>query len=294
MARPRQDQVTGVWWDNKNGTWFFTEQVAAQRNLVNRPAGTLKTKTVNVTREVTVDTYINNLFPAIEACWPAWDTGRKVRIQQDNTTPHPAPGKDDRIILALANMATHGWDVALVQQLPNSPNCNTLDLATFHAIQSLQYTTPSANIDELIANTLLAYQNLPLKVCQKVWTTAQMVMNEIILISSDNRYKIPQAKKDKIFTQLQCAIPYRLPRSAMTDNGKLDFGCIVSFMTQLGKYDCRVVIVVIQSSCPSLLSNCCVAHRRRLVVSLPSLLPYGHDRCCPHHLLRLCLKLIVT
>jgi hypothetical protein len=58
-----------------------------------------------------------------------------------------------------------------------------------------------------------------------------MVMNEIILIGGDNRYKLPHAKKDKIVTQLQSAIPYRLPCSAMTDNGKLDFGCIVSFMT---------------------------------------------------------------
>jgi hypothetical protein len=105
-------------------------------------------------------------------------------------------------------------------------------------------------------------------VCQKVWRTAQMVMNEIILIGGDNRYKLPLAKKDKIVMQLQHAIPYRLPCSAMTDNSKLDFECIVSFMTQQGKYDRRVVIVVIQSSCRLLSSNCRVARCRCLVLSL--------------------------
>ena len=67
MARPRVDQQTGVWWDGKIGTWCFAEQVPAQRNSINRPAGTLETKTINVTWEVTVHYYINHLFPTIVA-----------------------------------------------------------------------------------------------------------------------------------------------------------------------------------------------------------------------------------
>jgi hypothetical protein len=143
-----------------------------------------------------------------------------------------------------------------------------LGLAFFCAIQSLQHTTPSANINKLIANTFLAYQNLPLEVCQKVWTTAQMVMNEIILIGSNNRYKLPHAKKDKIVMQLQRTISYHLPCLAMTDNGKLDFECIVSFMTRQGKYDRHVIILVIQSSCRSLSSNHHVTPHCHLVVLL--------------------------
>ena len=30
MAHPRQDPVTGVWWNGKIGTWFFVEQVPAK------------------------------------------------------------------------------------------------------------------------------------------------------------------------------------------------------------------------------------------------------------------------
>ncbi len=39
MARPRQDPVTGVWWNGKIGTWFFVEQGPAKRTLKNRAAG---------------------------------------------------------------------------------------------------------------------------------------------------------------------------------------------------------------------------------------------------------------
>ena len=235
MARPRMDPQTGVWWDGKIGTWFFTKQVPAQRNSINRPAKTLETKTINVTWEVTVYYYINHLFPAIEAKWPAWDGTRKVRIQQDNATPHPSPGKDASINLALADMATRGWDVALVEQPANSPDCNTLDLAFFRAIQTIQHTTPSKNIDELISNVMAAHNDLPLGVCQKVWTTAQMVMNEIIRCGGDNTYKLPHAGKDAIVKQLQHSIPYRLPCCAIQSQSALDGASIRLYMTTQGK-----------------------------------------------------------
>ena len=95
-ARPRKNPVNGEWWDGKVGTWFFVEKVAAARTSKNRPAGTLETKTVKVTKEVTVDMILTNLLPAIEAKWPQF-TRKLVRIQQDNATPHPRPGSDERI-----------------------------------------------------------------------------------------------------------------------------------------------------------------------------------------------------
>ena len=51
-----------------------------------------------------------------------WDATQKVRIQQDNTNPPQV--KDARINndLGGANMATCGWDVALVEQNPNQIN----------------------------------------------------------------------------------------------------------------------------------------------------------------------------
>ncbi len=83
MARPRQDPVTGVWWDGKIGTWFFVHKVAAKRNSKNRPAGTLETETYNVNKENSTEMYIDKLLPAIIEKWPAWEE-RVVRIQLDN------------------------------------------------------------------------------------------------------------------------------------------------------------------------------------------------------------------
>ncbi|KAF0775509.1 hypothetical protein AaE_000791 [Aphanomyces astaci] len=53
--------------DGKIGTWHFTEQVPAIRASRNRPAGTLETKPVSVTRDVYRAMLIDHVIPAIKA-----------------------------------------------------------------------------------------------------------------------------------------------------------------------------------------------------------------------------------
>ena len=36
-----------------------------------------------------------------------------------------------------------------------------------------------------------AYAELPLDVCKNVWTTAQLVMNQVLLCNGGNDYKLP-------------------------------------------------------------------------------------------------------
>ena len=64
---------------------------------------------------------------------------KRIRIQQDNATPHLKPGTSQALNIKLEEMRTLGWDVAFVCQPPNSPDLNTEDLAFFHGIQSLQF-----------------------------------------------------------------------------------------------------------------------------------------------------------
>jgi hypothetical protein len=54
VARPstRFNAQGDMTWDGLIGIWPFTQQVAAQRGSVNRPAGTMETKNVNVTKDV--------------------------------------------------------------------------------------------------------------------------------------------------------------------------------------------------------------------------------------------------
>jgi hypothetical protein len=123
MARPRQDPVTGVWWNGKIGTWFFVEQVPAKRTSENRAAGTLETKSVSVGRKETEDMIIGS--------WPAWEQ-RRIRIQLDNAPPHPKPGKlGKRIADRLTEYSAVGWDIDFAMQPANSPDLNILDLASF-------------------------------------------------------------------------------------------------------------------------------------------------------------------
>ena len=168
MAHPRQDPVTGVWWKGKIGTWFFVEQVPAKRTSKNRAAGTLETKSVSVGQKETEDMILDNLFSAILGKWPAWEK-RRIRIQLYNAPPHPKPGKlGKRIAERLAEYSTVGWDISFVTQPANSLNLNTLDLAFFRAIQSLQCQKPAKNLDEMIKIVHKAYADLPLDVCKNV------------------------------------------------------------------------------------------------------------------------------
>ncbi|KAF0729773.1 hypothetical protein Ae201684_012664 [Aphanomyces euteiches] len=52
VARPRFCEDTGLWFNGKIGTWPFIELAEAKRSSVNRPAGTLETKVVVVTKDV--------------------------------------------------------------------------------------------------------------------------------------------------------------------------------------------------------------------------------------------------
>ena len=157
--------------------------------------------------------YLKELLPTVEEKWPAW-CPKVIRLQQDNATPHPPPGKDDMLNHRIAEMASRGWDVQFVCQPPNSPDCNVKDLAFFRAIDAIKDTKIAHTIEELMENVREAYQELPMDTCCKVWTTLQMVMNEIIRAGGDNTYKLPHAGKDRIIRQLNADIPHVLPCQA--------------------------------------------------------------------------------
>jgi hypothetical protein len=236
MARPRENpDRPGKFWDGKIGNWWFVEEYRAQRTTNNRVAGTKLLRPITVTKIVTAEYCVKYLLPAIVAKWPKW-SAKRIRIQQDNATPHPKPGTDASINDKLAQLATEGWDIQFVTQPPNSPDCNTLDLAFFRAIQSIQYQTPSKDMEELMANVDAALDDLPLEVCIKVWTTAQMVMNEILLADGNNNYKLPHAGKDKIVRELGKRIPLRLPCTAVLSKSSLNGASIKSTMMADSEY----------------------------------------------------------
>lgn len=87
------------------------------------------------------------VLPAIKAKWPASDRHKTVFIQQDNAKTHIQP--DDPIFLSEA--ASGGWDIRMVYQPPNSPDCNILDLGWFASLQSLFQKKMPKNLPEILA-----------------------------------------------------------------------------------------------------------------------------------------------
>jgi hypothetical protein len=92
------------------------------------------------------DYMCNLVIPAIQNKWPDEDLGRTIFIQQDNAKPHLLP-HDAGFRNAVAQT---DLDIRLLQQPPNSPDLNVLDLCFFRSLQSLTDTRAPKNIRELI------------------------------------------------------------------------------------------------------------------------------------------------
>ncbi|KAF0706105.1 hypothetical protein AaE_014267 [Aphanomyces astaci] len=178
VARPRWQEAKGEWFTGKMCIWHFTEVVPEQRSSCRRDAGTPVMKTVTVTRDTYKAMIIDNVIPAIRSKWPSDET-KRVKIQQDNARPH-VPPSDAAIVAACKAM---GWDM----EMANSPDLNVLDLGFFRAIQTLQVEKHSSSIEDIVAATDAAWE--------------ARCLEEVILDTGGNDYKIPHMKKDVLLAR---------------------------------------------------------------------------------------------
>ena len=65
VAHPRFDIFGNCTFDGKIGLWSVTQQVMAQRGSVNRPAGTIETKPLTLTKGVCLDFLVQHVLPAV-------------------------------------------------------------------------------------------------------------------------------------------------------------------------------------------------------------------------------------
>ena len=72
--------------DGKIGIWPFVHQVAAQRTSTYRPARTMETKSLPVTKQTYADMIMNNFLPVIKEKWP--DDNKRIYLQHDNASTH--------------------------------------------------------------------------------------------------------------------------------------------------------------------------------------------------------------
>ncbi|KAF0684171.1 Aste57867_23839 [Aphanomyces stellatus] len=190
VARPLYIDHTDQWCDGKIGMWPFTKVVSAVRSIVNRRAGTLETKSINVTKDVYRAFLVDLVLPAIVSKWPELPSST--------------------FYAALDVYASRGWNFSLVAHPPNSPDTNILDLG-FCAANIPKPTTPFVSpLDRhLVSNVGCAFEKYPLEQLDQSFMTIQACLIEIMRDGEDNTYKIPHQSKDKL------ARKGRLPMNAV-------------------------------------------------------------------------------
>ena len=155
LAKPRYGEGGVVTFDGKIVTWAFVEEVAAKKNSRNRDKGTIELNTMKVTRNVMREFICEKVIPAIQDKWPDEDEGRTIYIQQDNAKPHLLPHDEGfRKVVEETDL-----DIEFIQQPPNNPDMNVLDLCFFRSLQTLTETRAPTTIKELIEGVLEEYHN---------------------------------------------------------------------------------------------------------------------------------------
>jgi hypothetical protein len=137
---------------------------------------------------------LNKVIPAILDKWPDEDLGRTIWIQQDNARPHILPNDPD----FLKAVKQTDLDIRLMQQLPNSPDINVLDLCFFRSLQSLTDNHAPSTNKELIDNVEEEYNNYEVDKLARSFLTLQACMIEVMKERGGIGYKIPHIHKDRL------------------------------------------------------------------------------------------------
>jgi hypothetical protein len=194
LARPRFNDAGACTFDGKIGMWPFVERVAARtRASINRPRGTIETKSVSVTAERHREFMTEKVLPAMKLKWP--DRNREIVIQQDGASSHI--NQEDP---AFAEAAMAGnWQIRLLTQPAQSPDTNTLDLSFFGSLQSAQWNHGFAvDMDGLIAQVIKACVEFCPRKIEFGFLMLQSCHGEILISNGNNAHEIPRMGKETL------------------------------------------------------------------------------------------------
>ena len=149
----------------------------------------------SITKEHIRAMLITNVLPTIREKWPQ-GLSKHIYIQQDNAKPHITHYDKEFLEEAMKD----GFHIQLVQQPPNSPDMNVLDLGFFRSIQALQYQKVAYNVTQLLRAVNNAFDNLSPQCLRFVFITLQACMIEIMKRQGGFDYHIPHMNKTKCNT----------------------------------------------------------------------------------------------
>lgn len=183
----------GDWFDGRIGMWAFMEEVAAKRNSVNRAAGTIEWKPVNVDSAEYLDMMTKNggVLQAVRQKFAVY-ARRPVVIQHDGATPHTGKGNSE--LLDIAGGAG-GHDISFQIQPAQSPDLNKLDLCLFASLQARSHILreETNSMPDLIQAVRNAWANYSATDLIRVEALKYVVYREILKSEGGNQYDIPHS-----------------------------------------------------------------------------------------------------
>lgn len=115
---------------------------------------------------------------------------RDIILQQDNAKPHITNENPNSRIVA-----------TLMDSTPKSLDFNVNDLSWFRSLQSLQQSSPSYTIDELVKVVDDSFNELDPTKLNKVFFSLQACMVEMLKHKGHNKYSSPHMKKDTLIRE---------------------------------------------------------------------------------------------
>jgi hypothetical protein len=99
-----------------------------------------------------------------------------------------------------------------MNQPPNSPYMNCLDLGFFASLQPLTHDTECKSMNDLIENVLKKYDEYDSTLISRVFLTLQSFLIEVMKVRGGNRYKISHMNKVRL--EAPGTLPRRLSCNA--------------------------------------------------------------------------------
>lgn len=182
----------GTWFDGKIGIWACTKVVAAVNNSRNRPAGAPVTTPVNMNAAeyINMFTKAGGVRDKIREKLPHLRYSG-IEVQQDGAKAHTGNNAVGQIDAALQQ---GNWNCRMLQQPPQSPDLNVLDLGLFNGMKRSadKIKGNGANIDTCVQRMTEAFHAYSSDSMSAVYVLFE-IYRLTLASNGDNGYNLPHS-----------------------------------------------------------------------------------------------------
>lgn len=188
-----QYRPDGSFFDGKICMLPVVEEVVAQRNSVNRPAGTVELRPKSIDASTYFDLLAGEggVMQHIRAKM-GWLQDVGVVIQHDGAGPHN--GKGNNFFLPCAGHE-HELPISIETQPAQSPDLNKLDLCLFNGLDKRAHLIKGNGntVNELVEAVAQAWEDYPHESLTRVHGLLLETYRWILLDKGNNQYKVPHS-----------------------------------------------------------------------------------------------------